>query len=70
VNLVTVGTILVLAGHSFIVKLDDHDIRAPILGMGLVMAIQRCIRIFFNKTANRHSPGITLCITCGKLPKL
>ena len=33
-------TILALIGHFLvIVKLEDHDIRAPILGMGRVMAI-------------------------------
>ena len=37
-----------------IVKLEDHDIRAPILGMGVVMAISRCIPVLVKATTNRH----------------
>ena len=36
------------------VKLEDHDIRAPILGMGVVMAISRCIPVLVKATTNRH----------------
>ena len=40
------GTILTLIGPSLIfVKLEDHDIRAPIFGMGREVAISRRIRI-------------------------
>ena len=35
-------------------KLEDGDIRAPILGMGREVAISRCIRILFQTTTNRH----------------
>jgi hypothetical protein len=49
------GTILALVGHFLIiVKLEDHDIRAPIFGMGREVAIKRCIRILFKTTTNRH----------------
>ena len=38
------GTILTLVGHFLIIaKLEDHDIRAPILGMGREVAILRRI---------------------------
>jgi hypothetical protein len=39
---------------AIIVKLEDHDIRAPILGMSREVAISRCIRILFQTTTNRH----------------
>ena len=49
------GTILALIGHFLIiVKLEDHDIRALILGMGREVAISRGIRILFKTTTNRH----------------
>ena len=42
------ATILTLIGHSLIiVKLEDHDIRVTILGMGREVAISRRIRILF-----------------------
>ena len=48
-------TILALAGHFLIIaKLEDHDIRVPILGMGREVAISRRIRILFITTTNRH----------------
>ena len=48
-------TILALVGQFLIIaKLEDHDIRVPILGMGRVMAISRRIRILFITTTNRH----------------
>ena len=48
-------TILALAGHFLIIaKLEDHDIRVPILRMGRVVAIARYIRILFITTTNRH----------------
>ena len=38
------GTILALVGHFLIVaKLEDHDVRVPILGMGREVAISRRI---------------------------
>jgi hypothetical protein len=37
-----------------IVKLEDHDIRAPIFGMEREVAISRRIRILFETTTNRH----------------
>jgi len=46
----------------FIAKLEDHDIRAPILGMGRVMAISRRIRILFETTTNRHDLPRTLLL--------
>ena len=48
-------TILALAGHFLIiVKIEDHDIRVPILGMGREVAIFRRIRILFKTTTNLH----------------
>ena len=48
-------TILALIGHFLIiVKLEDHDIRAPILGMGREVAISRLIRILVITTTNLH----------------
>ena len=38
----------------FIVKLENHDICAPIAGMGREVAIFRCIRILFQTTTNPH----------------
>jgi hypothetical protein len=47
--------ILALVGRSIIsVKLEDHDIRAPILGMGREVSSSRSIRILFKVTTNRH----------------
>jgi hypothetical protein len=45
-----------LAGHSLviIVKLKDHDIRVPIIGMGRVVAISRDIRLLVITTTNPH----------------
>ena len=41
-----VETILALIGHFLIIaKLEDHDIRAPILGMGREVAISRRIPV-------------------------
>ena len=49
------GTILALVGHFLIIaKLEDHDIRVPILGMGREVAISRRIRILFITTTNLH----------------
>jgi hypothetical protein len=49
------GTILTLVGPSLIfVKLEDHDIRAPILGMGRDVAISRRIPVPVKATTNRH----------------
>jgi hypothetical protein len=46
---------LALVGQFLIiVKLEDHDIRAPILGMGRVVALSRRIGILFKTTTNRH----------------
>ena len=50
------------AGHnpgsrqSFLIDInvEDHDIRAPILGMSRVVAISRRIRILFQTTTNRY----------------
>ena len=47
--------ILAPIGHFLIfVKLEDHDIRAPILGMGHEVAIKRDIGSLFKTTTNRH----------------
>ena len=35
-------------------KLEDHDIRVPILGMGCEVAFSRRIRILFKAATNRH----------------
>ena len=37
-----------------IVKLEDHDIRVPILGMGREVAISRRIPVLVKATTNRH----------------
>jgi hypothetical protein len=39
-------------GRVNFVKLEDHDIRTPILGMGCEVAFSR--RILFKATTNRH----------------
>jgi hypothetical protein len=47
--------ILVLVGQFlFIVKLEENDISAPILGMGREVAISRCIPVLVKATTNRH----------------
>ena len=49
------GTILALVGRSLIiVKLEDHDIGAPILGMGREVAISRRIPVLVKATTNCH----------------
>jgi hypothetical protein len=49
------GTILALLGHFLIIaKPEDHDIRAPILGMGREVARLRHIPVLVIATANRY----------------
>jgi len=36
------------------VKLEDHDIRVPILGMSREVAIARCIPVLVIATSNVH----------------
>jgi hypothetical protein len=46
---------LTLIGHFLILaKIEDHDIRVPILGMGREVASFRRIRILFKTTTNLH----------------
>ena len=48
-------TILALLGQLLIiVKIEDHDVRAPIFGMGREVAISRRVRILFKTTTNSH----------------
>ena len=49
-----VGEAILALIVPIIVKLEDHDIRAPIFGMGRVVAISRDIRILVITTTNRH----------------
>jgi len=54
--------ILALVGQFLIIaKLEDHDIRAPILGMGRVVAIYRCIPILFKTTSDLHDLQRVFC---------
>ena len=61
------------AGHNpgsrrpflIIVKLEDHDIRAPILGMGREVASSRRIRVLFKTTTNRHDLQRTVLLCAG-----
>jgi hypothetical protein len=49
------STILTLIGPSLIfVKLEDHDIRAPILGMGREVARSRHVPVLVIPTSNLH----------------
>ena len=49
------ASILALVSSSLIIiKLEDHDIRAPILGMGREVAISRRIPVLVKATTNRH----------------
>ena len=51
------ATLLALVSRSLIiVNVEDHDIRATILGMGRVVAIYRCIRILFQTSTNPRQP--------------
>jgi hypothetical protein len=54
---VSEGTPVICPIRRFLIieKLENHDICAPIFGMGRVMTIQRCIRILFETTANLHN---------------
>ena len=46
---------LTLIGHFLIiVKIEDHDIRVPILGMGREVAISRRIPVLVKATSNLH----------------
>ena len=46
---------LPLVGHFLIIaKLEDHDIRAPILGVGREVAISRRIPILVKAASNLH----------------
>ena len=57
------STHLALVGQFlFIVKLKDHDIRAPILGMGRVVAIYRRIPVLAKATTNRHDLARTVLL--------
>jgi len=62
------STHLALVGQFlFIVKLKDHDIRAPILGMGRVVAIYRRIHVLAKATTNSHDlprTQLTLAPSC------
>ena len=49
------AAILALIGQFLtMAKLEDHDVRASIFGMGRVVAIKRGIGILFKSTTNRH----------------
>jgi hypothetical protein len=53
--LVRLATISALLGRSLIiVKLEDHDIRAPILGMSREVARSRHAPVLLIPTSNRH----------------
>lgn len=45
---------MALGGHFLIVKLEDHDVRVPVLGMGGEVAIARCIPVLVITTSNLH----------------
>jgi hypothetical protein len=48
-------TVLAAIGDFLIiVKLEDHDIRVPILGMGCEVSSSRCIRILFVTPTNPY----------------
>ena len=53
------ATTLTLIGQFLIIaKVEDHDIRAPILGMGRVVAIYRRIPVLAKATSNLHDPSL------------
>jgi hypothetical protein len=41
-------------GSPLTEKIEDHDVRPPILGMGRVMAIARRVPVLVKATTNRH----------------
>jgi hypothetical protein len=42
-------------GHLLIIeKPEDHNIRAPILGMGRVVTISRCIAVLVKSATDMH----------------
>src|SRR5690348_11275074 len=48
-------TVLAPIGDFLIIeKLEDHDIRVPVLGMGREVSSSRCIRVLLKTTANRY----------------
>ena len=55
-------TNLAFAGPFLIEKMKDHDIRAPILGMGREVASFRRIWILLIATSNLHDPERTVLL--------
>jgi hypothetical protein len=51
-----------LAISSLPKKLEDHDIRAPILGMGREVAIARRIPVLVKATTDRHDLPWTILL--------
>ena len=49
-------------GSPLTEKIEDHDVRAPILGMSRVMAIACRIPVLAIATTNRHDPPRTVLL--------